>query len=274
MYWPEDDNQIGTSVVVRRDPQMATKETALNNIEVVTGTPVFKWGLPHNEPFDPLMSTPDKKEPMGITKRNSGELLKQTNTRAQADFDKKTAVTQETMTSTQPVEKCPTQKQWECCGPTDQTISTEWKASVEKNPKKTSFDHSQLNMTNRRRGSGEASNCELLGQKRARLNPMHVTFCLPDDNNQGILKAKNSLSVTHDKEKPVQSCFSVATSEQISASDSKSKTFVASAASTSSTESKQTPKDKTVSFSCKFLLYAAQCELLTGVLYGLELTCT
>ena len=252
--WPVFNTQSGMSVIARDGPergitQIATNEiiTANNHVTVASG-PFFTWDPPHNEPVakDPVISTPDKKTPIGITVCNSCEVRTEMVTSNAAGGVINTSVPQQNTTSVPPLGICQSKKQGACYGPTELTTLLNVQSSGDKNLKEASFDKVQSFE------SEEATVSKVLGRKRAMNKAVNVTLRLPDDNKKSAPEARDITDPENNKkEKPDHTCCSTVPIERLDGSDCERETVAASRGSRillSSTESKQVEEGKTVSF--------------------------
>lgn len=251
--WPVFNNQSGMSAIARDGPargvtQTTTNEITANNHVTAAGAPLFTWDPPHNEPIakDPVISTPDKKAPIGITVCNSCEVRTATVTSNAADCVKNTSKRQQNTAAVSPLGICQTQKQGSC-GPTERATVSNLEISSDKYPKETSFDQVQ------RFESEEATVSKVLGRKRSRNIPLTVPLRLPDDNKQSFLEARGIICpVHHNMKNSDHKCCSTVPKEGLYGSVCERDNTVAASRESrillSSTEIKLAEEGKTVSF--------------------------
>ncbi|KAL9964591.1 hypothetical protein ACROYT_G028248 [Oculina patagonica] len=243
LCWPVFNNQSGMSVVARDGPergvpQIATNEIiTTNNHVTVEGAPPFTWDPPCNEPKaeDPVISTPDKKAPIGITVCNPCEVRTETVTGNVANCVKSTTVPQQNTSSVPPLGVYQSQTQGACYGPTERATVTNVEISSDKYPKETSFDQVQ-------RFESEGANVgKVLGRKRSRKQQLNT--------RSSFLEARGIICpVHHNMENSNHKCCSTVSKERLGGRDCERDTVATSRESRnwlSSTENNQVEKSKT-----------------------------
>lgn len=254
--WPVFNIESGTSLIARDGPersltQISANETiTLNNDVPPSGGSVFTWGPPHSVPVarDPVISTPEKKAPVGITIRDSGEIQTEKVISNTDESVKTKSERQEEATTAAHV----SQKQQELYfEPAESTTSKKVEISGEKHFQESSFDKIQLNANKKRSGSEDTTISKDLRQKRTRTEPVQATLCLSADNKhsgqetQEMIGPANFGNETSDHE-----CRCIQPKERPDAEDFKHGTMATSKESkisSTSTESKRVEEDKSVS---------------------------
>lgn len=251
--WPVFNNESGMSLIARDGPERSLTQTPTNEIVTfnndvpISGVPVFTWGPPQSEPVvkDPVMSTPEKKVPIGISIRNSCEIQTETITSNTAECVKSTFERQEEATTIPPVSQ-----KGSCYEPAESTTLQKVGISGEKHCEESSFDKVQFNANKKRSDSEEARD---LKRKGARTKPAQVTLCLPADDKRSGFKAQEMLGpVNHESEKSDHAYRCIQSKERPDASDCERDTMATSKESkifSSSTETKRVEEDNSVSFS-------------------------
>lgn len=188
--WPVFNIESGTSLIARDGPersltQIPTNKTiTLNNTVPPSGASVFTWGPPRVPVVrDSVITTPEKKAPVGITIRDSCEIQTKNAISNTDESVKTTSERQEEATAAPHV----SQK------PAESTTSKKMEISGKKHFQESSFDKVQLNANKKRSDSEGATISKDLGQKRTRTEPVQVTLCLCADNKQRGFKTQGTI---------------------------------------------------------------------------------
>lgn len=259
------------STIARDGPERSlthipTNETkTFNNDVPLSGAPVFTWGLPYSEPAkEPVISTAEKKAPIGITIRDPCEIQTEFITRNRNECVKSTSKLPEKPTTFTHMN----QKQGSCYGIAESTTLKKVEISEEKHLQENSLDKVQLNANKEHSDSEEATITEDLGQKRTRTKPVQVTLCPSADNKQSGFKAQEMFGPVHfESEKSDHECRCIQSKERPDVKDCEHYTVAPSKESKillSSKETKRVEEDNSVSFSRRFDDKRLQYCLLQG----------
>ena len=254
--WPVFNIDSGTSLIARDGPersltQISANETiTLNNDVPPSGGSVFTWGSPHSVPVakDPVISTPEKKAPVGITIRDSCEIQTK---KVISNTDESLKTTSERQEEATTAPQLSQKQRWSYYEPAESATSKKEEISTEKHFQISSFDNIQLNANKRRSDSDDATISNDLGGKRTRTEPVQAGLChgLSADNKQSGFKTQEMLCpVNFESEKSDHECHCIQTKERPDAEECDTmSTSKEDKISSSSAEAKSVEEDKSVS---------------------------
>lgn len=255
--------ESGTSLMARDGPERsltqtsANETTTLNNGVPPSGGSVFTWAPPHSVPVakDPVISTQEKKAPIGITVGDSCEIQTKTVISKTDKSVKNTSERQEEATTALHVSK----KQQGCYyEPAESTTSKKVEISGEKYFQESSFGNIQLNANKRRSDSDDATINSDFGEKRTKTKPVQATLChiLSADKKQSGFKTQETLGPANfESEKSDHECLCIQPKEGLNAEHCELDPMATSKESTissSSAENKRVEEYKAVSFNSLF----------------------
>lgn len=267
--WPVFNIESGMSLIARDAPersstQVPTNETTTFNNDVpLSSAPVFMWGPPHSMPVvkDPVMSTSEKKAPIGTSIRDSCEIQTKTIISNTDECVKTTSERQEKATTVPHVSQKHEGSYYE---PAESTTLKKVEISGEKHLQESSFDEIQVNANRKRSASEEATIIKVVGQKRTR-KPLQATLCLSADNKQRGFKTQEMLGPANcESEKSDHECHCIQPKERSDAKDCEHDTVTSPKESkivSSSAETKTVEEDSSVSFK---RLGIAQFKAISG----------
>jgi len=180
-------------LIARDGPERSLTQTPTNetitfsNDVPLSGGPVFSWAPPHSVPVvkDPVISTPEKKAPIGITIRDSCEMQTKTVIMKTEECVKSTSKRQEDATTVPHV----SQKQQG--SPYKPANIRKVEISGKNRFQESSFDSSELNANKKLSDSEEATSRKYLGQKHTRM------LCLSADDKRSGFKTQETLGLAN-----------------------------------------------------------------------------
>ena len=248
--------ESGTSLIARDGPersltQIPANETiTLNNTVPPSGASVFTWGPPRVPVVrDSVITTPEKKAPVGITIRDSCEVQTKNAIINTDESVKTTSERQEEATTAPQVSQKQERSYYK---PAESTTSKKKEIGGKKHFQESSFDKVQINANKKRSDSEDATISKDLGKKRARTEPVLVTLCLCADDKQSGFKAQETIgSGNFADETSDHECRCIQPKERPDVEDCEHDTMTISKKSkmsSSSSETKRVEEDKSVSF--------------------------
>ena len=229
-----------------------TNETITYSNDVpLSGGSVFTWGPSHSGPVvkDPVISTPEKKAPIGIAIRDSCEIQTKTVISNTKECVKTTSERQEEATTVPHVSQ---KHQGSSYEPAESTTIKKVEITEENHLQEISFDKIQLNANKKRSDSEEATSSKDLGHKNTRSKPVQAALRLSTDNKQSGFKTQEMLSPANFESEPSDhESHCIQLKERPNVEDCEHDTMATSKESKispSSAETKRVEEDNSVSF--------------------------